>query len=542
MENYPKPVTKENHEIILDYLDNSIYKIKGYKEKYGIGFFCSLNCHNKKVSLLITNYQIINENYLKNYDYIDVLINQKLIRVDFNLLYYLDKNLDLSIIEINENEKIKILELDDDIYKEESEMYFNKESIYIINGNSVSYSLINNITKSELIFNCNLSNNSFCYPIFNLKTNKLIGIYKKDFIYYHNGIFFKYIIELLETKYKKKDLADDYNNLNNEIEISIHIDYGDIKNKIYFLDNEYIEDDIKKSSLDNLKELNELNTELYIKKGNEEKKEKYKKYFIPEEEGIYNIKLKFNNKLTNCSYMFAGCDKIININFCLFNTKYIKNMRYMFYGCKNLISINLYSFNTINCKDMSHMFEKCEKLKYLDLSSFKINKVVNMNHMFLDCFKLKEEFFKRLDFKQLKQLDLSNNYISDIKELEKVDFKQLQQLDLSHNIISDIKELQRVNFKLLKKLNLSCNNILDIQVLERVDFKQLQQLDLSDNNKQNNKGFGRMAIAEGFGLTDIQVLERVNFKQLQRLDLSNNQILEIQVLEKVNFKQLQRLD
>ena len=294
MENYPKPVTKEKHKIILDYLDNSIYKIKGNGNKYGRGFFCSLKCHNKIIFLLITNYKIINENYLKNYDYIDILINHKFIRIEFNYIYYLDKQLDLSVIEVKKNEKIKILDLDDDIYKKESEMYLNKESIYIINNNSVSYSIINNITKTEFIFNCNLSDNTCCYPIFNLKTNKLIGIYQKDFIYYHKGIFIKYIIEQLEYKYIEKDMIDDFNNLNNEIEISIIIDNKDINNKIYFLDNEYIENNLNKSSHDNLKELNELNTELYIKKDNKEKKEKYKKYFIPEEEGIYNIKLKFN--------------------------------------------------------------------------------------------------------------------------------------------------------------------------------------------------------------------------------------------------------
>ena len=38
-------------------------------------------------------------------------------------------------------------------------MYLKKESIYIINNNSISYSIINSITKKELRFNCNLSNN-----------------------------------------------------------------------------------------------------------------------------------------------------------------------------------------------------------------------------------------------------------------------------------------------------------------------------------------------------------------------------------------------
>ena len=145
MENYPRPVTKETHKKILDYLDNSIYQIKGSEGKYGIGFFCLLKCHNKKLFVLITNYRIVNENYFKNYDYIDVFIHQKLIRIEFNLIYYFDKQLDLSVIEIKENEKLKILEIDEDIYKEESEMYINKESIYIINNNSVSYSIINRI-------------------------------------------------------------------------------------------------------------------------------------------------------------------------------------------------------------------------------------------------------------------------------------------------------------------------------------------------------------------------------------------------------------
>ena len=448
MKNYPKPVTKESHKKILDYLDNSIYSIKGDKEKYGIGFFCSLKCHEKHIFVLITNYQIVNENYLKEYDYINLLINQKSIRIELNLIYYMDKNLDISVIEIKENEKIKILETADDIYREESEMYLNKESIYIINNNSVSYSIINDITKSEFVFNCNIHSNSYCYPIFNLTSNKLIGIYQKDCIHYHKGIFFKYIIMKLESKYMKKDMNNDFNN--NEIKLLINIDEKDINNKIYFLDNEFKENFRNKSSHDNLKELNELNTELYIKKKNGEKKEKYKKYFIPEETGLFYIKIKFYINLKDSSYMFAGCKKIINIDLNLFNTKYIKNMRYMFYGCENLKSINLYSFNTINCRDMSHMFEKCKNLEYLDLSSFRINNIIDMSNMFDDCLKINEEIFEKINFESVKQLNLSYNSISNIKLLERVDFKQLQQLYLSVNKITDITILERVDFKQLQ--------------------------------------------------------------------------------------------
>ena len=495
MENYPKPVTKESHKQIMDYLDNSIYQIKGCKEKVGIGFFCSLRCRDKKIFVLITNYQIIDESYFENFDYIDVLINQKLIRIEFNLINYFNKKLDLSIIEIKENEALKILEVDDNIYRKESEMYLNKESIYIINNNSVSYSLINSITKTEIIFNCKLRNKSYCYPIFNLATNKLIGIYQNNFIYYHKGIFFKYIIMQLESKYLKQDLIENYNN---EINILLKIDNKDVDNEVYFLDNEYVENNIRKSSHDNLKELNELNTKLYIEKGNQVKIEKYKKYFIPEEKGIYNIKIKFKINLKNCSYMFAGCEKIINIDFRKFITNYVKNMRYMFYGCENLKNINLYSFNTINCKDMSNMFEKCKNLEYLDLSFLRINKRIDLSNMFVDCLKLNKKFLKRVDFNQMKQLNLINKEISDINVLERVDFKQLQQLNISENQISNIEVLKNVDFKQLQLLNFSYNKIKDINILESVDFKQLRQLNFKYNK-----------------ISDINILERADFKQLR---------------------------
>ena len=37
MENYPKPVTREGHKKISEYLDDLIYEIKGDKGKKGKG-------------------------------------------------------------------------------------------------------------------------------------------------------------------------------------------------------------------------------------------------------------------------------------------------------------------------------------------------------------------------------------------------------------------------------------------------------------------------------------------------------------------------
>ena len=143
MENYPKPVKEESHKKISEYLNDSIYEIKGDKEKYGKGIFCTIKLHDKIIFTLITNYNIINEGYLKNKENIEILIDKEIITIERDYIYYINKDLDISVIQIKENKNIKILEIDETIYKEESEMYFNKESIFIIYNNNVSYGIIN---------------------------------------------------------------------------------------------------------------------------------------------------------------------------------------------------------------------------------------------------------------------------------------------------------------------------------------------------------------------------------------------------------------
>ena len=63
----------------------------------------------------------------------------------------------------------------------------------------------------------------------------------------------------------------------------------------------YININGEKHSHDNLKELNNINVDLYI----DNTKHDFKKYFIPDKEGEYSIKLKFKNNLKDCSFMFA---------------------------------------------------------------------------------------------------------------------------------------------------------------------------------------------------------------------------------------------
>ena len=78
--------------------------------------------------------------------------------------------------------------------------YFCKESIYIIQCQnikdiSVSYGVIKEIHKDQIIYTGNINQNSKFSPIFNASNNKLIGFHKNIIKDYNRGIFFKYLIK-----------------------------------------------------------------------------------------------------------------------------------------------------------------------------------------------------------------------------------------------------------------------------------------------------------------------------------------------------------
>ena len=119
------------------------------------------------------------------------------------------------------------------IIKNQYNIYNGKKDIYI------SYGIINNINKSELRCSCNVYSDSSGFPIFNLNTNKLIGLYQTKSDYFIKGIFLKFIINELikEIKYGFNHELKYNNNIKNEINILINVEKDYINKKIYFLDN-----------------------------------------------------------------------------------------------------------------------------------------------------------------------------------------------------------------------------------------------------------------------------------------------------------------
>ena len=108
-------------------------------------------------------------------------------------------------------------------------MIYNKESIYIINSDNndnttVSYGLIKNNIKSEIYYFSYKNTESKLSLIFNLSTNKLVGIYKNV----NKGIMFNSLINQFISEYENK------NKIMNEIDILINVEKKEIIKKYIF--------------------------------------------------------------------------------------------------------------------------------------------------------------------------------------------------------------------------------------------------------------------------------------------------------------------
>ena len=435
----------ENIEKITGQMKNSICRVYGYV--MGTGFFCKIPYKDKCIPVLITSYDLINDDFLNNHEKIEISFNDgnknDEIKINKNSKLYSSEinEFNIMIIKLEEEKNIyQYLELDEQLFDEYSEEIYKDKSIYTLHypkdDNKVCVSFGYGIKKYDEYYfkhQCNIGLCSSGAPILNLKTNKIIGIYSEATSHnlcetiYNMSILLKYPLNKLNGKEAKplkknkeeKELKKE-NNINNElvneIKIAVKINENDINKAIYFLDNTDFTDD---KGIDyfnnNLKELNELNTELYIN----DKKYGFKKYFYPDKEGIYIIKLKFNINIKDLSFMFAGCRNILNIDLSSFqDTKNVNNMSDMFGSCISLTSLpdisewdtknvnnmhamfscctaleslpDISEWDTKNVNDMSFMFDFCNSLQSLpDISKWDTKNVNNMSNMFHCCNKLK---------------------------------------------------------------------------------------------------------------------------------------------------------
>ena len=231
---YPNVISYECTKKIMEQMSKNICKIK-IGEEQGTGFFCKIPFPdiNNMLSVIITNNHIINDEILyKDNSKININIEEENEIKEINLnnrIKYTNKEYDITIIEIKENDNIKnYLELDDKIIEDilnnnnKNNKYID-DTIYIIQypeGKlSVSYGILDNIyedKKYNFRHKCNTKGGSSGSPILNINNNKIIGIHKKGTKQYNKGTFLNYpikeFIKLYTNNNNNEILLEEFNN------------------------------------------------------------------------------------------------------------------------------------------------------------------------------------------------------------------------------------------------------------------------------------------------------------------------------------------
>ena len=219
-----EPIAISGIEKILYQMKNCVCKVK-VKGLSGTGFFCIIPTGNKKMICLITSYQLLNEKYFNINNKINILFNDnkeaKEIYLDKKREKYFNPKFDITIIEIIKSDGINhYLELDDNLFKNEINIYYDEKSIYSIqypqgNNISVSYGILNNINNDYIInHTCNIIKGAYCSPIMSLSNNKVIGI-NNEFSF-NSGVLLNYplndFINKIKLKQKPNLKIDIFNN------------------------------------------------------------------------------------------------------------------------------------------------------------------------------------------------------------------------------------------------------------------------------------------------------------------------------------------
>ena len=186
----PESLSSAILKIILEQMEKSICKIKCSNRGNATGFFCIIPHPDKftRLPVLMTNYHVINE---KDKKIIFTLNNEKSeyeIIIDNTRKVYYSRKYDITIIEIKVSDKLEMnsfLELDDNIFKDNPNDTYMKNSIYLIgypNGGISKYSMgIFKLIEEDnfnISHSCQSNPGSSGCPIIKSNNNRVIGIHK----------------------------------------------------------------------------------------------------------------------------------------------------------------------------------------------------------------------------------------------------------------------------------------------------------------------------------------------------------------------------
>ena len=195
-----KPISLKQTNIILNQMQTCVCRIHNGQKK-GTGFFLKIPYQKNDLPVLITNNHVLGEEKIAEGQLITLslqsLNNEETtinIEIDNGRKRYTNEILDVTIIELNDNDKIKnFLTLDKKVIniissenkdKDRTE-YFNNiyESIslyilkYVENNILASFGLLQQISQNSIYHKCSTVYGSSGSPIILLDTNEVIGVH-----------------------------------------------------------------------------------------------------------------------------------------------------------------------------------------------------------------------------------------------------------------------------------------------------------------------------------------------------------------------------
>ena len=113
--------------------ENCICRINGSMK--GTGFFCKIKVGGELTPVLITNYHVVNDDFMNQNQKLTFYIKNDLHSIDikYNKIYSsIRDKYDMMIIRLKEGEVNNYLEIDENIFEWDSENNYKNEDIYIL--------------------------------------------------------------------------------------------------------------------------------------------------------------------------------------------------------------------------------------------------------------------------------------------------------------------------------------------------------------------------------------------------------------------------
>ena len=373
----------------------------------GTGFLCKINYKNDYFYAIITCYHVIDDKYKEQFQelYFSYFKDKEEQHVIINLkdgrIFYQNKDLDITIIEMNKNDPVDLcsfLEIDYSIDRKNTQLENKKVYLLHYPKGQRQFFFSQGKIKKELNNKYSLADydseegSSGC-PIIDYEKDLVIGIHRGK-CKKHKKIKGICILKLAIDKFIREKGGEIENAIN-----SNPFPYSNTMDMIYRIPNNN-----KKNQFFNEVFFNKYKDEKEIKIIHNGEQYKLDTRFsslnlTKEEETKEEIKITLMGieYMTDMSYMFSKCKDLKKVIATKTYMRNVENMRSMFEGCSNLEELSDMSlWNLENVTSLRGLFYKCKKLKKIPgidkWNPIKLQKEDCCTEMFLwCCLSLSEE-------------------------------------------------------------------------------------------------------------------------------------------------------